>query len=593
MKLTDIRNFCIIAHIDHGKSTLADRFIELCNGLQRNKVDQMLDSMELERERGITIKAQSVSLKFRSSNGKIYLLNLIDTPGHVDFSYEVSRSIACCEGALLVVDACSSVQAQTLANYNIALQHGLVVLPVINKIDRCPENIDQCVHDITNLISTNEKVYFPCSAKNNIGIREILEAIIKYVPHPKGDINSQFKAQVLDSWFDLYLGVVSLIRIYEGILRINDKIKVFSTDKIYSVERMGIFTPSKVLCNELCCGQVGFIICGMKEISAALVGDTIIAPSQRYATAIPGFQRVQPKIFAGLFPQDSDRFSDFNKALLKLSLNDSALSFQQEMSHSLGHGFRCGFLGMLHLDIVKERLEREYNLQLIVSLPSVNYKLILKNQTSIFISNPLNMAPLHTIDKILEPIVNMNILLPERYFGVISKLCEKHEGEYVNIQYKENYIIMQYTFPLGEIISDFYSNLKSLSNGFASFDYQQAGYSEADIGILKILINDTELDPLTQFIRKNKAIYVARLLVEKLQALIPKCLFTIKIQAVLNSKILARADISALRKNVTGKCYGGDITRKMKLLEKQKEGKKRMKQIGKVPIPTSLFLSLL
>lgn len=594
MDIKLIRNFSIIAHIDHGKSTLADRFIQICDGLNSYEMkEQVLDSMDIERERGITIKAQTVSLNFKSHNGLQYQLNIIDTPGHVDFSYEVSRSLASCEGALLVVDSSSSVQAQTLANCQTALKENLVIIPVLNKVDLPSSDIEKCLNDIDTIVKIDVSDYLTCSAKTGLGVKEILESIIRLIPCPRGSKDHPFRARIIDSWFDNYLGVVSVLRIYDGILRKRDKIKILSTGKSYEVDIIGIFTPKKFYVDQLTAGQVGFIVSGLKDIYCAPVGDTITLDKDKDAVALPGFKVSMPNVFAGMFPIDSSDFENFRVALQKLSLNDASLHFTPEVSQSLGHGFRCGFLGMLHMDIIRERLEREYNLNLIVSAPSVTYTILLKDRTELLIDNPSKLIENMYIDKIHEPISLVRIITPVEYLGNIMLICNEKFAEQIDMEYSGDSIILTYEMPTIEVIGNLSDKIKSASKGYASFEYSFLKFQEADIGVLNILINDEAVDALAQFMRKSQAASKGRILVEKLVKIIPKSMFSIKVQAAIGSTIVARGDIKAFRKDVTAKCYGGDFTRKRKLLEKQKSGKKRMKHVGKVSLPEHAFFAAL
>lgn len=592
--INKIRNFSIIAHIDHGKSTISDRFIQLCNGLEdREMKEQVLDSMDIERERGITIKAQSVTLYYEAYDNQTYQLNFIDTPGHADFTYEVSRSLAACEGALLVVDAASSVQAQTLANYKIATLHNLAVLPVINKIDLPAADIERTLLDLQNIVKIDIDKAVMCSAKTGEGIRDILEQIVHFIPAPIGDTEKPFKALIIDSWFDSYLGVVSLVRIYDGVLRIKDKIKIKSTGCIYKVETVGIFTPKKVKTEQIRAGEVGFIVAGIKDIYGAPVGDTILHAQDDNTMALPGFKKIRPQIYVGMFPLVSSDFENFRKALQKLSLNDASLIFQPEFSQSLGYGFRCGFLGLLHMEVIQERLEREYNLHLITSAPSVTYKILLNNNQEIFIDNPSAFPSRQNIKATYEPRVLVTIISPQAYLGGIITLCSEKRGIQHTIEYSGDQLTIVYDLPMLEVIGNLSDKLKSLSHGYASFDYKFHQYMIADVVVLSILINDKEVDAMAHFIHKSQAVSKGRILVEKLADILPRNMFEIKIQAAIGSSIIARATIKAFRKDVTAKCYGGDVTRKRKLLEKQKAGKKRMKSIGRVEVPEEAFFTVL
>ena len=589
-----IRNFSIIAHIDHGKSTLSDRFIQICQGLsQREMKQQVLDSMDIERERGITIKAQSVTLSYTSKDGEIYKLNFIDTPGHVDFSYEVSRSLAACEGALLLVDATQGVEAQTIANCYSAIEQNLEVIPVINKIDLPSAEPEIVCKEIENIIGI-EAIGSPiCSAKTGFGVIDVLERIIAKVPPPQGNRNSILQALIIDSWFDPYLGIISLVRVFNGKLKIHDKIKVISTGRIYQVEQLGIFTPKMNKLNQLSAGDVGLVIAGIKDIHGAPVGDTLTLASNLVKNSLPGFKKVYPQIYAGMFPVNSIDFNSFREALEKLSLNDASLFFEPESSQTFGFGFRCGFLGKLHMEIIQERLEREYQLNLITSAPTVIYKVILKNGDEIEIHNPIKLPKLLHIEEILEPIVRASIVTTPEYVGALITLCINRRGCQIDLNYMERQVFIVYDIPMIEVISDFFNQVKSVSRGHASLDYVIQRYQSAKIVLLDILINSEKIDALASIVDKDQAIYKGRKLVKKLQEIIPKQMFEISIQACINSKIIARSTVKALRKNVLAKCYGGDVSRKRKLLEKQKLGKKRMKKIGNVEIPQEAFLSVL
>lgn len=592
--MNNIRNFSIIAHIDHGKSTLADRFIQLCGGLAaREMAEQVLDSMDLERERGITIKAQSVTLKYKAKNGIVYQLNFIDTPGHVDFSYEVSRSLAACEGALLVVDAAQGVEAQTLAVCYTAIEQGLEVLPVLNKIDLPQAEPERVIHEIEEIIGIEAKNAIRISAKTGLGIGDVLEELIVAIPPPVGDPNAPLQALIIDSWFDSYLGVVSLVRVKNGVLHRKEKIRVMSTGRSYEVTRVGIFTPKMTDTEALGAGEVGFVIAGIKEIDGAPVGDTLTHEKNPASTPLPGFQAIQPKVFAGLFPISAEDYENFRDALAKLKLNDAALFYEPETSEALGFGFRCGFLGMLHMEIVQERLEREYDLDLITTAPTVIYEIVTNKGDIINVDNPSKLPPSGTIKEMREPIVSANILLPQEFVGNVITLCIERRGVQTKMLYLGNQVSLTYELPLNEVVLDFFDRLKSVSRGYASFDYTFLRFQEANLERLDILINGDRVDALALIVHRDKIRQRARELTEKMQELIPRQMFDVAIQASIGSQIVARTTVKALRKNVTAKCYGGDISRKRKLLEKQKAGKKRMKSIGKVDIPQEAFLAIL
>ena len=594
MLMNHIRNFSIIAHIDHGKSTLADRFIQICGGLQdREMQDQVLDTMDIERERGITIKAQSVSLSYKSNEGRNYLLNFIDTPGHVDFSYEVSRSLAACEGALLVVDATQGVEAQSVANCNTAVDQGLEVLPVINKIDLESADIDSVKKEIEDIIGIEAKDASIVSAKTGFGVKDLLENLVKLIPPPKGDPDVSLQALIIDSWFDNYVGVVSLVRIVNGNLSKNDNITVMSTGRNYTVSRVGSFTPKMVDKNSLKSGEVGFIIAGIKDIDGAPVGDTFTLASNSADKPLPGFKKVQPRVFAGLFPINSEDYENFREALKKLCLNDSALYYEPETSTALGFGFRCGFLGMLHLEIIQERLEREYNLDLIKTAPTVVFEILTEENKVLIIDNPSCLPPANKIKELREPIIKANILVPQEYVGSVMKLCLQKRGIQKQIRYLGKQVSLEYVMPLTEVVLDFFDRLKSVSRGYASYDYSFDRFKEAPLVRVDTLINKERVDALSIIVHRDNAERKARDIVEKMRHLIPRQMFDVAIQAAIGSKIIARSTVKAMRKNVTAKCYGGDITRKRKLLEKQKAGKKKMKQIGSVEIPQEAFLSVL
>ena len=589
-----IRNFAIIAHIDHGKSTLADRFIQYCDGLSDREMEaQVLDSMDLERERGITIKAQSVSLKYLAKDGVEYQLNLIDTPGHVDFSYEVSRSLTACEGAILVVDASQGVEAQTVANCYTAVDLGLEVLPVLNKVDLPAADTDRVASEIEDVVGIDCSGVLHVSAKTGIGIGELLEEIVRVLPAPEGDAEARTQALIMDSWFDNYLGTVSLVRVMQGSLKIRDKIRMMATGKDHQIDELGVFSPKRTPMKELACGEVGYLVSGVKNITDAKVGDTITSSVSPVDAPLEGFQEVQPRVFAGLYPVNSADFENFRDALGKLSLNDASLDFEPETSDALGFGFRCGFLGMLHMEIIQERLEREYDLELITTAPTVVYKVELNNGEEVSISNPAALPDLSSIEQIREPIIRANMLMPLEYIGAVITLCIEKRGIQKNIQYLGRQAMLTFEIPLSEVVMDFFDKLKSVSRGYASLDYELLGYDAADMVKVDVLINGDCVDPLAVLVHREQSQYRGRDLVKRMRELIPRQMFDVAIQASIGSKIIARETVKALRKNVTAKCYGGDITRKKKLLEKQKAGKKRMKQIGSVEIPQEAFLAVL
>jgi GTP-binding protein LepA len=592
--MQNIRNFSIIAHVDHGKSTLADRLIQLCGGLDaREMQSQVLDSMALERERGITIKAQSVTLYYNAKDGQRYQLNLIDTPGHVDFSYEVSRSLAACDGALLVVDASQGVEAQSVANCYTAIEQGLEVLPVINKIDLPSADPPKVIREIEEIIGIDAQDAVRVSAKTGENVPELLEAIVARIPPPKGDPQAPLQALIIDSWFDNYVGVVSLVRVVNGALRVGEKIRVMSTGRAWQIDKLGRFTPKSLGTRELSAGEVGFVIAGIKEIDGAPVGDTITLDGRPCAAPLPGFKQVQPRVFAGLFPLNSDDYESFRDALAKLRLNDSALHYEPEVSGALGFGFRIGFLGLLHMDIVQERLEREYNLDLITSAPTVIYEVGITDGTSEYVDNPAKLPAPNRIAEIREPIITANILVPPDYVGAVLQLCTEKRGVQKKMQYLANQVSLQYQLPLAEVVLDFFDRLKSVSRGYASFDYEFSHFAAAPLAKLDILINGDKVDALSIIVHRDSAYHRGRELVDKMQELIPRQMFEVAVQAAIGTHVIARATVKALRKNVLAKCYGGDISRKRKLLEKQKEGKKRMKQVGSVEIPQEAFLAVL
>jgi GTP-binding protein LepA len=589
-----IRNFSIIAHVDHGKSTLADRFIQLCGGLaDREMQEQVLDSMELERERGITIKAQSVTLYYTARDGERYQLNMIDTPGHVDFSYEVSRSLAACEGALLVVDASQGVEAQSVANCYTATEQGLEVLPVINKIDLPSADADRVSREIEEIIGIQATDAARVSAKTGEGVPDLLETLIRRIPAPRGSEDAPLQALIIDSWFDNYVGVVSLVRVMNGRLKSGDKMRVVSTGRSHLVDRLGRFTPKSVVERELPAGDVGFVVAGIREIDGAPVGDTITLENRPAAAPLPGFKQIKPRVFAGLFPVNSEDYEKFRDALAKLRLNDSALHYEPEVSGALGFGFRCGFLGLLHMDIVQERLEREYELTLVSSAPTVVYEVARRDGVIVYVDNPAKLPPANDLDEIREPIIVANILVPPDHVGAVLKLCNDKRGTQNKMQYLGTQVSLQYQLPLGEVVLDFFDRLKSASRGYASFDYEFSHFEAAPLVKLDILINGDKVDALSVIVHRDSAYQRGRELVDKMQELIPRQMFEVAVQAAIGSAVIARATVKALRKNVLAKCYGGDVTRKRKLLEKQKEGKKRMKQLGHVEIPQEAFLAVL
>jgi len=589
-----IRNFSIIAHIDHGKSTLADRFIQNCHGLSEREMSaQVLDSMDLERERGITIKAQAVSLRYKARDGHDYELNLIDTPGHVDFSYEVSRSLVACEGAILVVDAAQGVEAQSVANCYTAVEAGLEVIPVINKIDLPSAEPQRVKDEIEEIIGIEAQDGVLTSAKTGVGVEDVLEAIIKRIPPPGGNPEGPLQALIIDSWFDNYVGVVSLVRVVNGVLEKGAKIRIMSTGRAHNADRIGRFTPKMADRERLETGQVGFLVAGIKEIDGAPVGDTVTLDKSPCEKPLPGFKQVQPRVFAGLFPINSEDYEDFRDALHKLRLNDAALHFEPETSTALGFGFRCGFLGMLHMEIVQERLEREYKLNLITTAPTVIYEVLQTDGKVVQVDNPSRLPPLNLVAEIREPIISANILVPQEHVGAVIKLCVEKRGVQKRLHYTGSQVQVEYEMPLSEVVLDFFDRLKSCSRGFASFDYRLDRYQAADLSKLDILVNGERVDALAIITHRSVAQRRGREVVEKMRELIPRQMFEVAIQAAIGGQIVARSSVKALRKNVTAKCYGGDVSRKRKLLEKQKEGKKRMKQVGNVEIPQEAFLSVL
>ncbi len=590
----NIRNFSIIAHVDHGKSTLADRFIQMCGGLQQREMQsQVLDSMDLERERGITIKAQSVTLYYTASDGVRYQLNFIDTPGHVDFSYEVSRSLAACEGALLVVDAAQGVEAQSVANCYTALEQGLEVLPVINKIDLPSADPDRVIKEVEEIIGIDATDAVRVSAKTGQNVDLLLEELVKRIPAPKGDPKAPLQALIIDSWFDNYVGVVSLVRVMNGTLKPGQKLRVWSTGRAHECSRLGRFTPKREDGTSLSAGEVGFIMAGIKEIDGAPVGDTITLESAPCAEALPGFKKIQPRVFAGLFPVSTDDYEQFRDALQKLKLNDSALQYEPEVSTALGFGFRIGFLGLLHMEIVQERLEREYNIDLVTSAPTVVYEVLQTDGTVVYCDNPSKLPPLDRVQEMREPIITANILVPPEHVGGVLQLCTEKRGVQKKMLYVGNQVSLQYELPMADVVLDFFDRLKSTSRGYASFDYEFNRFQAAHLVRLDVLINGDRVDALSLILHRDSAYGRGRDLVDKMQELIPRQMFDIAIQAAIGSNVVARASVKALRKNVLAKCYGGDISRKRKLLDKQKEGKKRMKQVGSVEIPQEAFLAVL
>jgi GTP-binding protein LepA len=589
-----IRNFSIIAHIDHGKSTLADRFIQVCGALQMREMQaQVLDSMDIERERGITIKAQTVALDYKASDGQTYRLNLIDTPGHVDFSYEVSRSLTACEGALLVVDASQGVQAQTVANCYTAAELNLVILPVLNKIDLPQADPERVIKEIEDIIGIDATHALTCSAKTGVGVPEILEAIIRDVPPPKGDAGGPLQALIIDSWFDNYLGTVVLVRVMQGSLRPKQKIRLMATGDEFLVDQVGVFTPKRTPTESLGIGEVGFIIAGIKDVRSARVGDTVTRADKPAEKALPGFKEIKPRVFAGLYPVEASDYDAFRDALLKLTLNDASLHYEPETSQALGFGFRCGFLGMLHMEIVQERLEREYKLNLITTAPTVVYEVLTVKGEVLQVENPAKLPEPTLIEEIREPIIRAKILLPSEYIGPVIALCIEKRGIQKNMQYVGRQVMLTYEMPLAEVVLDFFDRLKSVSRGYASLDYDFLEFRPTDVIKLEVLINGDRVDALSSMVHRAQAQYRGRDLVTRLRGLIPRQMFDVAIQAAIGSHIIARETVKALRKNVIAKCYGGDISRKRKLLEKQKEGKKRMKQVGSVEIPQEAFLAVL
>jgi GTP-binding protein LepA len=594
MAQNNIRNFSIIAHIDHGKSTLADRFIQMCGGLaEREMAEQVLDSMELERERGITIKAQTAALEYRSKSGETYHLNLIDTPGHVDFSYEVSRSLAACEGAVLVVDASQGVEAQTVANCYTAIEQGVEVIPVLNKIDLPSADAGKAIQEIEDVIGIEAQDAIRVSAKTGENVDAILEAVIARVPPPQGDPEGALQALIIDSWFDNYVGVVMLVRMFSGTLRPRDKIQLMSTGATYLCDNVGVFTPKAKARDVLAAGEVGYVTAGIKELRAAKVGDTLTLASKPAAKPLPGFKEIKPQVFAGLYPVEASEYEALRDALEKLHLNDASFHYEPETSQALGFGFRCGFLGLLHMDIVQERLEREYGMHLITTAPSVVYEVKLRDGTLQQISNPSRLPPVETIEEFREPIMACKIFVPQDYVGPVISLCTDKRGTQTNMHYSARHVVISYDLPLNEVVLDFFDRLKSMTRGYGSLDYEFKEYRAADMVRLDILVNGEKVDALSSMVHRSASQHRGRELVTKLRSLIPRQMFDVAVQAAIGGHIIARENVKALRKNVIAKCYGGDITRKRKLLDKQKEGKKRMKQVGAVEIPQEAFLAVL
>lgn len=592
--MKNIRNFSIIAHIDHGKSTLADRIIHLCGGLQDREMEaQVLDSMDIERERGITIKAQTATLEYKADDGEMYYLNLIDTPGHVDFSYEVSRSLSACEGALLVVDASQGVEAQSVANCYTAIDLGVEVTAVLNKIDLPSADPERVKQEIEDVIGIDASDAVQCSAKTGLGVRDVVEAVIAKVPAPKGNPNAPLKALVIDAWFDNYVGVVMLVRIIDGELKRKEKFKMMATGTQHLCEQVGVFTPKSIQKSSLSAGEVGFVIAGIKELAAAKVGDTITLVDNPAQAPLEGFKEVKPQVFAGLYPVESNQFEALRTALEKLSLNDASLLFEPENSTALGFGFRCGFLGLLHMEIVQERLEREYDMDLITTAPTVVYELLLKNGDVMQIENPSRLPELSLIEEIREPVITVNLLMPQDYVGSVMTLCNNKRGIQRNMQYMGRQVMLTYEMPLNEVVLDFFDRLKSVSRGYASMDYEFLEFRAADLVKLDIMVNGERVDSLSMITHRSNSIYRGREVAKKMRELIPRQMFDIAIQAAIGANIISRETVKAMRKNVLAKCYGGDVSRKRKLLEKQKQGKKRMKQVGNVEIPQEAFLAIL
>ncbi len=592
--MQNIRNFSIIAHIDHGKSTLADRFIHRCGGLSdREMSEQVLDSMDLEKERGITIKAQTAALTYTAKDGIVYNLNLIDTPGHVDFSYEVSRSLSACEGALLVVDASQGVEAQTVANCYTAIELGVEVVPVLNKIDLPSADPERVKDEIMDVVGVDASDAVLCSAKTGIGIDDILEKIIAKVPAPTGNVDAPLKALIIDSWFDNYVGVVMLVRVFDGTLKPKEKINFMATGRNHLCEQVGVFAPRSTQRDSLSAGQVGFVIAGIKELDSAKVGDTITHAQKPAAEALPGFKEVKPQVFAGLYPVESNQYESLRDALVKLKLNDSSLHYEPEVSQALGFGFRCGFLGLLHMDVVQERLEREYDQDLITTAPTVVYQIVQRDGTILNIENPAKLPDLSRVEEIREPIITATILMPQEYVGAVMVLCNEKRGTQVNMQYLGRQVMLTYDMPMAEVVMDFFDKLKSVSRGYASLDYEFKEFRAADVVKLDILINGDKVDALSSMVHRAQSAYRGRQVAAKMRELIPRQMYDVAIQAAIGANIIARESLKAMRKDVLAKCYGGDISRKRKLLDKQKEGKKRMKSVGSVEIPQEAFLAIL
>jgi GTP-binding protein LepA len=592
--MQNIRNFSIIAHIDHGKSTLADRFIQRCGGLAEREMEaQVLDSMDLERERGITIKAQTAALEYTARNGETYRLNLIDTPGHVDFAYEVSRSLAACEGALLVVDASQGVEAQTVANCYTAIEQGVEVVPVLNKIDLPSADPERVIEEIEDIIGIDADDAIRASAKTGEGVDDILEAVIARVPAPKGDPAAPLQALLIDSWFDNYVGVVMLVRVMQGTLTPRDRILLMASGATYQCEQVGVFTPRSAARDQLAAGDVGFVTAGIKELKAAQVGDTVTTVGRAATTPLPGFKEVKPQVFAGLYPVESNQYEALRDALDKLKLNDASLRYEPEVSQALGFGFRCGFLGLLHMDIVQERLEREYDMDLVTTAPTVVYQVLTRDGNVSEIENPSKLPDLSRVEEIREPIITATILMPQEYVGPVLTLCTERRGVQKNMQYVGRQVLLTYELPMAEVVMDFFDRLKSVSRGYASLDYDFREFRAADVVKLDILINGERVDALSVMVHRSVAAYRGREVVSKMRSLIPRQMFDVAVQAAIGAQIIARETIKAMRKNVLAKCYGGDITRKKKLLEKQKAGKKRMKSVGSVEIPQEAFLAIL
>ncbi|ODV42798.1 elongation factor 4 [Cupriavidus sp. UYMMa02A] len=589
-----IRNFSIIAHIDHGKSTLADRIIQLCGGLSDREMEaQVLDSMDIEKERGITIKAQTAALTYKARDGQVYNLNLIDTPGHVDFSYEVSRSLSACEGALLVVDASQGVEAQTVANCYTAIELGVEVVPVLNKIDLPQADPANAIQEIEDVIGIDAQDATPCSAKTGQGVEDVIEALIAKVPPPEGDASAPLQALIIDSWFDNYVGVVMLVRVVNGVLRPKDKVLLMATGAQHLVEQVGVFSPKSVPRDSLTAGQVGFVIAGIKELKAAKVGDTITTMARKASAPLPGFKEVKPQVFAGLYPVESNQYEALRESLEKLRLNDASLMFEPEVSQALGFGFRCGFLGLLHMEIVQERLEREFDMDLITTAPTVVYQVQMRDGTTVTVENPAKMPDPSRIEAILEPIVTVNLYMPQEYVGSVITLCTQKRGTQINMSYHGKQVQLTYEIPMAEIVMDFFDRLKSVSRGYASMDYEFKEYRPSDVVKVDILINSDKVDALSVIVHRSNSQYRGREVAAKMREIIPRQMYDVAIQAAIGSNIIARENVKALRKNVLAKCYGGDISRKKKLLEKQKAGKKRMKQVGTVEIPQEAFLAIL